>query len=310
MEYLCLIGSVFFVAFTSVCGGFYNRKTDGKKGASSLYNLLILGSVFLCWLILFLFDLEFEWSVLPYSILFGICYAVCAIATIYALKTGPILLTSLILQLSIIAVAIWGFIAGWQVPQWWTWVGLVLVVIALWLCLKTDDKKEESASVIDGKTLENNENQGGRYETKLSFKWLIFVALMFFGNAGCSITQRTQQMAYDGKYGNFLMVTAMIIGVATCVVMYLRDDKSDSREILKTTWVMPVLAGVVNVLLNLAVMYMATSTLSPSLIYPVMAVGGLIVTTLFSAFVFKEKMYWGQWVGVAIGMVATAILSI
>ena len=78
MEYLCLIGSVFFVAFTSVCGGFYNRKTDGKKGASSLYNLLILGSVFLCWLILFLFDLEFEWSVLPYSILFGICYAVCA----------------------------------------------------------------------------------------------------------------------------------------------------------------------------------------------------------------------------------------
>lgn len=288
MEYLCLIGSIFFVAFVSIWGGFYNRKNDGKKGASSLYNLLIIGTVFLCWLILFLTDLQVEWSVLPYAVLFGIFYAVCAIATIYALKTGPILLTSLMLQLSLIAVAIWGFLNGWQEPTWLTWLGLVLVVVALWLCLYS----------------------GKKDENKISIKWLIFVALMFFGNAGCSITQKTQQMAYDGKYGNFLMVTAMVIGLATCMVLFLRDDKSESKEILKTSWVFPVVAGAGNVLLNLAVMYMATSTLSPSLIYPVMAVGSLIVTTLFSAFVFKEKMRWWQWIGVAVGMVATAVLSV
>ena len=288
MEYLCLIGSIFFVAFVSIWGGFYNRKNDGKKGASSLYNLLIIGTVFLCWLILFLTDLQVEWSVLPYAVLFGIFYAVCAIATIYALKTGPILLTSLMLQLSLIAVAIWGFLNGWQEPTWLTWLGLVLVVVALWLCLYS----------------------GKKDENKISIKWLIFVALMFFGNAGCSITQKTQQMAYDGKYGNFLMVTAMVIGLATCIVLFLRDDKSESKEILKTSWVFPVVAGAGNVLLNLAVMYMATSTLSPSLIYPVMAVGSLIVTTLFSAFVFKEKMRWWQWIGVAVGMVATAVLSV
>ena len=288
MEYLCLVGSIFFVSFVSIFGGFYNRKNDAKKGASSLYNLLIIGTVFLGWLILFLTDLQVEWSVLPYAILFGIFYAVCALATIYALKTGPILLTSLMLQLSLIAVAIWGFISGWQEPTWLTWVGLGLVVLSLWLCLYT------------GKT------DGG----KISWKWLVFVALMFFGNAGCSITQKTQQMAYDGKYGNFLMVSAMVIGVVTCLVLYLRDDKTDSKEILKSSWAFPVVAGVGNLLLNLAVMYMATSTLSPSLIYPVMAVGSLIVTTLFSAFVFKEKMRWWQWIGVGVGMVATAILSI
>jgi drug/metabolite transporter (DMT)-like permease len=288
MPYLYLIASVFFVASTSIFGGFYNRKNDDKKGASSLYNLLIIGAVFVCWLILFLMDGQIEWSVLPYAVLFGFFYAVCAIATIYALKTGPILLTSLMMQLSLIAVAIWGFMAGWQTPQWWTWVGLALVALALWLCL------------YSGK------NGGGRF----SLKWFVFVALMFFGNAGCSIVQKTQQMAYDGKYGNFLMFTAMIIGLATCAVLYWRDDKSESKEILKTSWWLPVVAGVANVLLNLAVMYMATSELSPSLIYPVLAVGSLIVTTVFSTVAFKEKMRWWQWIGVGLGMVATAILSV
>ena len=288
MPYLCLISSVFFVSFVSIFGGFYNRKNDGKKGASSLYNLLIIGTVFVGWMVLFLSDLQVEWSVLPYAFLFGIFYAVCAISTIYALKTGPILLTSLMLQLSLIAVAIWGFIVGWESPRWWTWLGLALVALALWLCLYSGEK------------------DGGRF----SLKWLTYVLIMFFGNAGCSIVQKTQQRAYDGQYGNFLMFSAMIIAVGVCLVLYFRDDKTDSKEIIKTSLPLPVIAGVGNVLMNLSVMYMATSALSPSLIYPVIAVGSLIVTTLFSAFVFKEKMQWWQWLGVAVGMLATGVLSI
>ena len=211
MPYLCLISSVFFVSFVSIFGGFYNRKNDGKKGASSLYNLLIIGTVFVGWMVLFLSDLQVEWSVLPYAVLFGIFYAICAISTIYALKTGPILLTSLILQLSLIAVAIWGFIVGWETPRWWTWLGLALVALALWLCLYSG-KKEGS---------------------RVSLKWLTYVLIMFLGNAGCSIVQKTQQRAYDGQYGNFLMFSAMIIAVSVCLVLYLRDDKADSKEIIK-----------------------------------------------------------------------------
>jgi drug/metabolite transporter (DMT)-like permease len=35
-----------------------------------------------------------------------------------------------------------------------------------------------------------------------------------------------------------------------------------------------------------------------------------MVNSFFSAFVFKEKMRWWQWVGVAVGAAAVAILSI
>ena len=57
-------------------------------------------------------------------------------------------------------------------------------------------------------------------------------------------------------------------------------------------------------------MLMAVTTLSPSLIYPVIGVGSLAVVTIFSLFVFKEKMHWWQWVGVAVGALAVALLSI
>lgn len=55
---------------------------------------------------------------------------------------------------------------------------------------------------------------------------------------------------------------------------------------------------------------MALTALSPSLIYPVLGVGGLAVVTIFSLLVFKEKMRWWQWIGVAVGAVAVLLLSI
>ena len=290
MPYLYLLGSVFLAASTSIFGGFYNRKNDGKKGTSSFYNFLILSSVFIGWLIIFLFDRALEMAVLPYSLLFSVCYTACAIGTIYALKTGPVLLTSLMMQLSLIGVALWGFIFWNQTPQWWTWLGLGLVAVALWLCLNSGKKESE--------------------DNKLSWQWFVSVAAMFFGNAGCSIVQKTQQMEFDGQYGSFLMLIAMAISVIVCFVLYMRDDRSESKEIFVSSWYYPVVAGVANVLLNVAVMKMATSELSPSVIYPVLAVGSLIITTVFSTVAFKEKMRWWQWLGVGVGMVATAILSI
>ena len=88
--------------------------------------------------------------------------------------------------------------------------------------------------------------------------------------------------------------------------------KKYSKTLIITTVVilLPMLAGLSNAMLNLFVIFMATSPLSPSLIYPVIAVGSLIVITLVSLFVFKDKMKWWQWCGVALGAVATGILSL
>ncbi len=290
MPYLYLIGSVIFVASESITGGIYNKTNVANKGASPFYRLLHMSSVFLFWTVLFLCDLSINARVLWYSALFASFYALCCASMILALKTGPVLLTSLFLQLSLIGTTVWGFFF-WNAPfTALVAIGLILVVAAVFLCLYTGE----------------SENNG----QKINIKWMIYVALMFIGNAACSIVQKTQQMKFDGKYGNFMMWVATGLSAIIALILFLGDDKTDSKIIMKESGYIPIVSGVFNGLLNLFVIVLATSTLSPSLIYPVIGVGSLMITTVFATVVFKEKMRWWQWIGIVIGMVSVGILSL
>ena len=50
--------------------------------------------------------------------------------------------------------------------------------------------------------------------------------------------------------------------------------------------------------------------MSTSVIYPSLAVGGLIVTLVFSVFAFRERLRPAQWCGIAVGCVALVLLNI
>lgn len=288
MPYIYLISSVFFSASSSVLGTYFNRKNEGKKDTSAFYNLLLMASVFLCWAVFYAIDFDFNIKVLPYSLLFALCYTFCNIGIINALKNGPATLTALFVSLSMLLTTIWGFFFWNDKVTIPVVIGLVLVVASMTLCLYTGKKEEE----------------------KISLKWLLFVAMAFFGNAGCSITQRTQQTQFNGEYAGMLMAFATLFSCLVCFLIWLRSDRIDSKVIFKRSWGFPVVAGAANFLLNYFVILLAMSKLSPSLIYPVIGVGSLAVVTMFSLFVFKEKLKWWQWVGLVIGAVATLLLSI
>jgi multidrug transporter EmrE-like cation transporter len=196
------------------------------------------------------------------------------------------------LNLSLIATVIWGFLFWGAEFSLIAVVGLALVAVSFWLCLTT-------------KRTENTEGK------RISLKWFIYAAMGFAGNAGCTIIQRTQQRAFDGQHGKLMMVLAIFFSVIFSLVAYLRSNKSDTKAIVKSfAMAMPVSAGLLNVLLNLFVIILATSPISPSIIYPVIAVGALSVSSVFSLVVFKEKLRWWQWIGFAVGAAAVALLSI
>lgn len=289
MPYVYLISTVLCLSSYSIFVSIYNRKNSDKKDISGLYSLICLTSGFLFWLVLFLIDGTYDFSVLPYSLLFAVCFGVCNIANVMAYKVGSIVLTSLISQLSLIGVSCWGFIFWGSKITYLVIIGLVLVAVALWLCLYKGKEKESK---------------------KINLTWIICVTLAFVGNAGCTIVQRTQQMNFNGEYAEFLMVVATACATLLGLVNYLRSDKRDSKVIIKTSGYLPVLAAIFNGLVNLFVILLVSTTLSPSLIYPVIAVGSLAITTVFSKFVFKEQMRWWQWLGVLVGAIAVGILSI
>ena len=110
MHYLYLVSTVFLSASSSLFGGFYGRMTRGKRDASALYSFIVCISAFIGWVGLFLTDPSFDVRVVPYSVGFGLSYAVCQFGFINALRTGPVALSTLMLNLSLIATVIWGFV--------------------------------------------------------------------------------------------------------------------------------------------------------------------------------------------------------
>ena len=289
MDYLFLVGAVFLIASISVLAGFYNRRTEKYKDSSPLYSLIFISSVLCYWFVMLCIDgFAMDVRVIPYSLIFSAGYTTCIVSLVLALKCGPVGLTSLFLQLSIISATIWGFFFWDTEATPLVIIGLVLVVLSIWLCLY----------------------EGKGTDKRINLKWILFISLAFFGNAAGTITQKTQQLKFNGEYGSFFMFTAMIFAFIYCVFAYLKSDKSDTVSILRSSSPFPIAAGVFNGTSNLFIIILATSPISPSLVYSVIGVGGLMVTTLFSLLVFKEKMNAAKWAGLIIGTIAIGMLSI
>lgn len=291
MPYLYLIISILCAAAASVMGAFYNSKTNGKRDAAPLYNLIYGISVLTGWIILFISEPSFDVGVIPYSVGFGTCYIICEFGFVKALRTGSISLTTLILNLALIATTVWGFFFWDTKFTWLIGIGLVLVVIAIWLCLYTG--KEKNAA-------------------KITPKWIIYSLMAFGGNAGCAIIQRSQQIAFDGKHGNMLMLGGISMAVVFFIIMYLRSNKSDSLFILKKATPFPIISGVGNLLLNVIIIVLTRfpKETPPSIIYPSLAIGSLSITGICSLLIFKEKLKLSQWIGIGIGAIAVALLSL
>ncbi len=145
-------------------------------------------------------------------------------------------------------------------------LGLIPVAVSLFFCIYT---KEMAA---------------------ISKKWLFFVFLAFVCNADCAITHRPQQMLFHEQHGNMLIAFASIISLIICFILYVRSDRTDSKIMPKNAGIFSFVAGLSNVGLNLLVIILASTQISTNLICPVIGVGGLAVTLLFSQFAFKEKL--------------------
>jgi drug/metabolite transporter (DMT)-like permease len=289
MDYFYLISSVALASTASVFGGFYNRRAEGRRDTDALYNLLLCGAAFVGWVVLFLTNPVFDVRVLPYAAAFGVCYVICEFGFINALRTGPVSLSTLLLNLALIATTIWGFFFWNTEFSLFVGLGLGLVVVALWLCLYT-----------------------GRGEEKgLSLKWLFYAALAFAGNSGCAIIQRTQVLHLGESCGNLMMACALFIGAVFCLIIYLRSDRRDTGVLVKSAGFWPVAAGLCNVLHNFTLILLANSSVvSSSVVYPCIAVGSLSITIVFSLLAFRERLRWWQWAGIACGTVAVVLLSI
>ena len=292
MPYIFLLCAIVTSAGLAIAGTLFNQKTNHKAGLGHLYNLLGGCSNFATWLILFCSNPSFDLAVLPYSLIYGCSYVMFWIGLTGALQAGSSALTGFIKQIAFVFVAIWGFVFWGSEPTFTVLAGIVLIAVALFLCLVPLGKGMDKSTF------------------KITGKWLLYAFMILVGNAGCAIIQKTQQRAFGGQHGNQLMVFATFLAAVFCLLMCVKDDKSGWKKILRQHWYFPIIAGASSAICNCFLILMASTTLSPSIIYPALAIGGLTLTTLVSVMTCKEKLTSSQWVGLTVGAVALVFLNL
>lgn len=293
MAYIVVMLAVCCSAMLSIMSSLFNRKNVACKNAEYIYNFIVSLGAFCSWFVLFLFFSDFNLSVLKYSLLYGVCYSVTFIALYKAIEHGTVSLTAFIKQLSLIGVAVWGFIFWNNSIKATIMIGLLFLIVSLYLCL--------------------NPSRTVQQKKQITPKWLFFCCILFAANAGCSIVQKYQQLEFSGNYGIFFMLCGAGFSVIISSLLLVKKvpKQTDPKvKISKKSMVYPFIGGVSSAMLNFSILRLMALGISESVFFPTIAVGGLIITTLFSSKICKEKLLINQWVGLGIGMIALIFLNI
>ena len=135
---------------------------------------------------------------------------------------------------------------------------------------------------------------------------IIFLMLMFFLVAG---TARTSQEAFK-YYGNpeevafFVLAAFSIASLASIFILHTRKHRPTFSEIIIGTVV-----GISNCLQTVYLLK-ALEQFPGFIVFPIVSAGGLLFTTSVAVFLFKEALSKRSALGIAIAILAMALLNI
>lgn len=266
-----------------------------SKRETILLNFKSFFVAFLCSLLLSinkvdeLFDISLFSFVL--SIFFGLSVAITQVMQAQAMGSGFSSLVTLIYSCGFLMPIFYG-LAFWdeQVSNF-QWIGVALIVIALCLILC---KGERGQSII---------------------KWLPFAIIAMLGSGINAIFQKTHQYsAFAQELPLFLVCSlffsSLFTGVATLFIRESKENyKSSKTQNNLKVLVVPIFLGICVSLLNL--LNLNLSGKIPSIVlFPVYNVGSLILTSVISAIIYKDKPTKKQGIGLAIGIIGILMVGI
>jgi drug/metabolite transporter (DMT)-like permease len=288
VNYLYLLISVFTSAALSIVSSLFSEKNKDVKDTSFFYVAAVAISAFVSWGVIYAFDFSFDARVIFYSLAYAVFYVSAVLGLFTAMETGAVSLTAFVKQLSLITIAVWGFIF-WDTPIVLNVVvGLVLMVLALYLCFKPQK---------DGKK-------------PVTFKWVVGAAMLILGNGGSTILQKYEQMHFDGQHKSMLMFFAMGFASLLCLSIRFFKGGCRMREVRRISLLYPAIGGMCSAAFNILVLILHSTTIPENVTFPTAAVGGMLVTSLFSVIFRHEKLKTHQWAGLAVGAVSLVFLNI
>lgn len=241
-------------------------------------------------------------SISTTTVFWGACFGVTFVTTIlvyyYAMQSGPLSYTTFFFSASMIIPSVAGIIF-WKEPVKLT----IMIGIALFLCAFY------LISVA-----------GARNEVKATKKWMLFCFLSWLINGGCSIVLKCQQTAMEGTQSDSMMAVSFSFAVILCLLAYIVlaiKDKQKSTSTSVSTDIQCIKRSLVPAILvavgsgggNVLVSFLS-SRVPSAYLFPFVLGGLIIVVTIYSAVILKEKVNKFGMAGIIAGIVAIVMINL
>ena len=283
MDILLLCAIIFGTSIQSILKKIFNNKTRG--GGVFIFSAITVLAAAVFFLASANHPLSFSWEQIPFSLGFAASYATASLFGMLAIREGSLSLTSLATSYSLLIPTLWGLLFNKEEASLWFFVGLALLLVSLFLI----------------------NSKGG--EIRITLKWTVFVLLAFLGNGICSTVQTEYAGAYGGEGKSEFMIIALLTVFAVLLACAFIADKDTIAPSIKGGLHLMILCGIANGAVNLFVILLS-QMMNTSLMFPLISAGGIILTSLVSIFVYKEKLSLKQYIGAVLGIGAIVFMSI
>lgn len=231
------------------------------------------------------FKFNFKPELISYSLAFAIAFMAALVGSTYAIRTGSLALTSLIISYSLTIPMLHGLVFLHEEATVFTYTGIALLLISLYF--------------VSGKSS----------KTKISFVWVIWIVIAFIGNGMCSVVQKMQQSAFGGEFKSEFMILALFIVTVVSFIIGLITAKGDRKVIIIDAAKYAPLKGIANGAVNFFVMVL-TGALPSAILFPSISAGGIIFAYILSRFAYKEEYSTMQKIGFVLGVISAILLNI
>ena len=228
------------------------------------------------------------------GVLFGAVTALQGVTNMAALQVGPLSYTTVIISFSTLISALSGVLFFGESIGLWQIIGIVLMLASF--------------------ALANGGENGGK---RANLRWLLLCVVAFLATGAIGVMQKVHQSsAFKEELNAFLViafgVSAFLSGV---VALLLRKKESGSEENrndrggMMLLFLLMLISGVCVAVNNKLNLYLS-GVIDSVIFFPVVNGGGLVLTTLASLLIFKERLRTKQWIGILLGIASVLCLCV
>lgn len=233
---------------------------------------------------------EFSIYSVIFGIIFGIAVAAQLLLNLKALAIGPFSYTSVLVSLSTVIPTLSGLFWG-ETIDFMQIMGIFLMVVCILLSTErnTDDKK-------------------------ITVKWLLCCLSSSVLNGLLGVIQKMHQSSvHKGESSAFLFVTMLTLSLFAffALVIIKKGKLPDSVVTMRfkpSHLIIPVMAGVSLGLCHVINLNLS-GRLEAAVLFPIVNICPLVLTTIAATMLFKERLSKLRWVGIAVGIISTLFVS-